>query len=85
MITLRVLDMNGNPMAGGTVTLYQSVYAWAPPCPARGRCAQPQLLARADIDRHIRAGRNGKLYAGFPARNRNQADRSGGHRQFQHA
>ncbi|KAA6461259.1 hypothetical protein DYQ86_13555 [Acidobacteria bacterium AB60] len=44
-ITLRVRDMNGNPMAGGTVTLYQSVYAWAPPCPPQGRCAAPQLLA----------------------------------------
>ena len=45
VITLRVLDVNGNPMAGGTVTLYQSLYAWALPCPARGRCAQPPLLA----------------------------------------
>ncbi|HEY3625656.1 MAG TPA: IPT/TIG domain-containing protein [Terracidiphilus sp.] len=44
IITLRVLDMNGNPMAGGVVTLHQSLYAWSPPCPARGRCAQPQLL-----------------------------------------
>ena len=44
-ITLRVLDMNGNPMAGGTVTLYQALYAWAPPCPAHGRCAQTALLA----------------------------------------
>lgn len=44
MITLRVLDMDGNSMAGATVTLYQSLYAWAPPCPAQGRCAQPQLL-----------------------------------------
>lgn len=44
MITLRVLDMNGNPMAGGVVTLYQTLYAWAPPCPAHGRCPQPQLL-----------------------------------------
>lgn len=44
LITLRVLDMNGNPMAGGIVTLYQSLYAWAPPCPPRGRCIQPQLL-----------------------------------------
>lgn len=46
LITLRLLDMNGNPMAGGTVTLYQSLYAWAPPCPPHGRCAQPQLLTR---------------------------------------
>jgi hypothetical protein len=45
-IILRLLDMNGNPMAGGTVTLYQSVYAWAPSCPPHGRCAQSQLLAR---------------------------------------
>jgi hypothetical protein len=44
-ITLRVLDMNGNPMAGGTVTLYQALYAWAPPCAAHGRCAQAELLA----------------------------------------
>jgi hypothetical protein len=44
-IALRLRDMNGNPMAGGTVTLYQAVYAWAPPCPPHGRCAQPELLA----------------------------------------
>jgi hypothetical protein len=44
-ITLRVRDTSGNPMAGGTVTLFQSVYAWAPPCPPKGRCAQPQLLS----------------------------------------
>ena len=43
-ITLRVLDMNGNPMAGGSVTLYQAIYAWAPPCPPQGRCAQSELL-----------------------------------------
>jgi hypothetical protein len=45
MISLRVRDMNGNPMAGGTVTFYQALYEWAPPCPPRGRCAQGQLLA----------------------------------------
>jgi hypothetical protein len=44
-ITLRVRDMNGNPMAAGTVTLYQALYAWAPPCPTHGRCTQAQLLA----------------------------------------
>ena len=37
--------MNGNPMAGGTVTLYQALYAWAPPCGHHSRCAQSQLLA----------------------------------------
>jgi len=44
-ITLRVLDMDGNPMAGATVALYQALYAWAPPCPTHGLCAQPDLLA----------------------------------------
>lgn len=44
-IVLRVRDMDGNPMAGGTVTLYQSLYAWAPPCPRPGRCDSSELLA----------------------------------------
>lgn len=44
-IVLLVLDMDGNAMAGATVTLYQAVYAWAPPCPPHGRCAQAELLA----------------------------------------
>jgi hypothetical protein len=44
-ITLRLLDMTGTPMAGGTVTLSQSLYAWAPPCSSSGRCAQAELLA----------------------------------------
>ncbi|MGA9586180.1 MAG: IPT/TIG domain-containing protein [Terracidiphilus sp.] len=45
MITLRVRDMNGNPMAAGTVNLYQSLYAWTPPCLTHGRCAQAPLIA----------------------------------------
>jgi hypothetical protein len=36
--------MNGNPMAGGTVTLYQALYAWSPPCPPHGRCGSSELL-----------------------------------------
>jgi hypothetical protein len=44
-ITLRVLDMDGNPMAGGTVALYQALYAWAAACSSHGRCAQSELLA----------------------------------------
>jgi hypothetical protein len=43
-ITLRVLDMNGNQMAGGQVTLYQSLYAWAPPCSPHTLCTQGVLL-----------------------------------------
>jgi hypothetical protein len=38
-------DMNGNPVAGGTATLYQALYAWAPPCAGRGRCAASELLS----------------------------------------
>ena len=44
-IVLRLRDMNGNPMAGGTVTLYQALYAWSPPCPPHGRCGSSELLA----------------------------------------
>jgi hypothetical protein len=44
-IVLRLRDMNGNAMAGGTVTLYQVLYAWTPPCPRHGRCAASELLA----------------------------------------
>jgi hypothetical protein len=44
-IALRLLDMNGNPMAGGTVALYQAIYAWAPPCSKHTVCTPPPLLA----------------------------------------
>ncbi len=44
-MVFRLLDMNGNPMAGGTVALYQALYAWAPPCARHGKCAPSQLLA----------------------------------------
>jgi len=44
-ITLRLLDMDGNPMAGGSVALYQALYAWAPPCAPHGPCVQGALLA----------------------------------------
>jgi hypothetical protein len=44
-ITLRILDMDGNPMAGGSVALYQALYAWAPPCAAHQPCPPSVLLA----------------------------------------
>jgi hypothetical protein len=44
-IALRLLDMDGNPMAGGTVTLYQALYAWSPPCSPHTVCTQGTLLA----------------------------------------
>ena len=45
-VVMRVVDMNGNPMAGGTVTVAQALWAWVPPCQPHGRCAQPQLLQK---------------------------------------
>jgi len=42
---LRLLDMDGNPMAAGTVALYESLYAWAPPCGPHSVCAPAALLA----------------------------------------
>jgi hypothetical protein len=44
-ITLRLLDMTGNPMTGGTVALYQAVYAWRPPCNPHVVCPAGALLA----------------------------------------
>jgi hypothetical protein len=37
--------MDGNPMAGGTVALYQALYAWSPPCAAHIACTGGTLLA----------------------------------------
>jgi hypothetical protein len=44
-IALRLLDMNGDPMAAGTVVLYQSLYAWSPPCAPHAICTQGALLS----------------------------------------
>lgn len=44
-ISLRLYDMDGNPMAGGTVALYQALYAWTPPCSPHMVCAEGALLA----------------------------------------
>ncbi len=44
-ITLRLLDMDGTPMAAGSVTLYQALYAWQPPCGAHSVCPPSTLLA----------------------------------------
>ncbi len=44
-ITLRVLDVDGNPMAGGSVSLYRALYAWTPPCAVHAVCPPSNLLA----------------------------------------
>ena len=45
-VVLRVRDMDGVAMAGGTVEVYEALYAWSPPCPTHGRCAQAPLLEK---------------------------------------
>lgn len=49
LVVIRVLDINGNPMAGASVSVHQSLFAWSPPCPRHGRCAEAQLLATQTI------------------------------------
>lgn len=44
-VVLRLVDMNGNPMAAGTVAFYQALYAWTPPCNAHAACVPGALLA----------------------------------------
>jgi len=44
-MVFRLLDMDGNPMAGGTVSLYQTLYAWTQPCAAHTVCTTGALLA----------------------------------------
>jgi hypothetical protein len=44
-IVLRLLDMDGSPMAGGAVALYQALYAWSPPCSPHTVCTKGALLA----------------------------------------
>jgi hypothetical protein len=42
---MRLLDMNGNAMAAGTVSLYQALYAWTPPCNPHVVCPAGVLLS----------------------------------------
>ncbi len=44
-ITMRLLDMNGNAMAGGSVALYQALYAWTPACSQHVVCTPGTLLS----------------------------------------
>lgn len=44
-IVLRLLDMNGNPMAAGTASIYQALFAWTPPCSPHTVCKPSVLLA----------------------------------------
>ena len=83
-ITLRVRDMNGNPMAGGTVTLYQALYQWTAPSPA-SRTLHPTVPAgHANGNGSLRARRNRHLRASFDSRRGNEPCWTSRHRQFKH-
>jgi hypothetical protein len=44
-VVLLVTDAASHPVAGATVQVYQTVDAWQLPCPDRGRCPIPPVLA----------------------------------------
>jgi hypothetical protein len=44
-VVLRVTDTASHPVAGAVVQIYQTVNAWQPPCPDKGRCPIPPVLA----------------------------------------
>ncbi len=48
-IYMRLLDMNGNAMAGGTVALYQALYTWTPPCNPHLVCPPRILLSAQSV------------------------------------
>jgi IPT/TIG domain len=44
-VVLQVTDTAGDPVAGAVVMVYQTVNEWQIPCPDRGRCPNPPVLA----------------------------------------
>ena len=52
-IALRLLDTDGNPMAGGSVSLYQALYVWAPPCASHSVCPPSNLLVHPGRHGHF--------------------------------
>jgi hypothetical protein len=44
-VVLQVTDTDSHPVAGAMVEIYQTVDAWQPACPDRGRCPIPPVLA----------------------------------------
>ncbi len=47
---LRVIDPAGNPMAGATVSFYEALRPWTPPCPTQGSCPGAPLLESATVE-----------------------------------
>jgi hypothetical protein len=44
-VILRVTDAVGDPMAGATVSFYQVLRVWTPPCPSTSRCPVAAILS----------------------------------------
>jgi hypothetical protein len=44
-LLLQVLDSNGNPVPGVSVTVHQTDYAWEGVCAAQGPCPSAPVLA----------------------------------------
>lgn len=44
-----VTDAVGHPMAGGTVTFYESLQQWTPDCPTQGRCLSAPVLTTQTV------------------------------------
>ncbi len=50
-VVVRVTDGVGHPMAGGTVTFYETLKQWTPDCPAQGRCPSAPVLATQTVEK----------------------------------
>jgi phosphoribosylformylglycinamidine (FGAM) synthase-like enzyme len=48
-VVLRVTDAVGHPMAGGTVSFYETLMQWTPDCPPQGRCPSAPTLATQTV------------------------------------
>ena len=48
-VVLMVTDTASHPVAGAIVTVYQTVDAWQPACPDRGRCPIAPVLASSQL------------------------------------
>jgi hypothetical protein len=46
-MVFRLYDTDGNPMAAGTVALYEALYAWTDPCPAHTVCPAGALFSNS--------------------------------------